>query len=114
MPNKPIFWIGSAREDLRKIPKPARYKAGVELRALQRGENPADFKPMPTVGKGAYEIRIRIGEIYRIFYVAKHREAVYVLHAFGKKTQKTSAKDIKIGQQRYKEMQRYRQQREKS
>ena len=68
---------------------------------------------MPTVGKGVYEIRIRTGEIYRIFYVAKHVEAVYVLHAFGKKSKKTSPKDIKIGQQRYKEMQRHRQQRGK-
>jgi phage-related protein len=64
---------------------------------------------MPTVGKGVEEIRIRTEEAYRIFYVARFEEAVYVLHVFQKKTQKTSKQDISIGQQRYKEMIQFRQ-----
>ena len=108
MHDKPIFWIGSARGDLRAFPEEARYKAGVQLRAVQRREDPIDFKPMSTVGKGTFEIRVRTGDAYRIFYVARFREAVYVLHAFQKKTQKTSKQDIQLGQQRYKEMLRYR------
>ena len=108
MPDKPTYWIGSAREDLRAFPKEARYKAGVQLQAVQRGEEPADFKPMSAIGRGTYEIRIRTNETYRIFYVAKFAEAVYILHAFQKKTQKTSKQDLKIGQQRYKEMLRHR------
>jgi phage-related protein len=57
---------------------------------------------METVGAGVKEIRIRFEKAYRVFYVAKFNEAVYVLHAFVKKTQKTSKKDIDLGSQRYK------------
>ncbi|MCH7974928.1 MAG: type II toxin-antitoxin system RelE/ParE family toxin [Bacteroidetes bacterium] len=109
MPDKPAFWIGSARHDLRAFPKKARQKAGVQLRAVQRGESPADFKPMPAVGRGVFEIRVRTDDAYRIFYVARFKEVVYVLHAFQKKTQKTSKQDIKLGQQRYKQMLHHRQ-----
>lgn len=68
---------------------------------------------MSVVGKGTQEIRIRTGDAYRIFYVARFEEAVYVLHAFKKKTQQTSRKDIALGQQRYKEMIQLRQLQEK-
>jgi phage-related protein len=64
---------------------------------------------MPTVGLGVEEIRIRTEDAYRIFYVAKFAEAVYVLHAFQKKTQKTSKLDIEIGQKRYQQILQYRQ-----
>lgn len=70
---------------------------------------PTDFKPMPAVGSGVEEIRIRTEDTYRIFYVARFEEAVYVLHAFQKKTQKTSKQDIQLGQQRHKQMLQYRQ-----
>jgi phage-related protein len=63
---------------------------------------------MPTIGKGVEEIRIWTGETYRIFYVARFSEAVYVLHAFGKKTQKTSQQDIDLGKQRYQQMMKFR------
>jgi phage-related protein len=109
MADKQIYWIGSSREGLVNFPKEARRKAGFQLRAIQRGLKPTDFKPMPTIGKGAEEIRIWTGDAYRIFYVARFEEAVYVLHAFQKKTQKTSKQDIDIGQRRYQEMARFRQ-----
>ena len=73
-------------------------------RTIQQGDFPSDFKPMSTVGKGVEEIRIRTDDAYRIFYVARFKEAVYVLHAFQKKTQRTSRSDIERGQQRYKQM----------
>ena len=101
MSDKPIYWIGTSKEDIAKFPQDAKRKAGFQLRAVQRGESPADFKPMSVVGKGVEEIRIKAGEAYRIFYVARFAEAVYVLHAFNKKTQKTSKKDLEIGKQRY-------------
>ncbi len=59
---------------------------------------------MPIIGKGAEEIRIKTGDAYRVFYVARFPEAVYILHAFGKKTQKTSKNDIELGQKRYQQM----------
>lgn len=71
---------------------------------------PTDFRPMPSVGLGTMEIRIHVGDAYRVFYVAKFQEAVYVLHAFQKKTRRTAKKDIQLGQQRYKEMLQYRKQ----
>lgn len=109
MPDQPIYWISSSREDIRDFPASARRKAGLELRALQRGESPTDFKPMSSIGSGVMEIRINIGDAYRIFYVAKFAEGIYVLHAFQKKTQRTSKKDIQLGQQRYRSMLRERQ-----
>jgi len=56
---------------------------------------------MPIVGPGTYELRLQTDDAYRVFYIAKFQEAVYVLHAFQKKTQKTSKHDIALGQQRY-------------
>ena len=102
--DKPINWVGTSRDDVCSFPEDARRKVGFQLRAVQRGENPTDFKPMSTIGKGVYEIRIRTEDAYRIFYVARFEEAVYVLHAFQKKTQKTAKQDIQIGQQRYQQM----------
>jgi phage-related protein len=63
---------------------------------------PSDFKPMPTVGDGAYEIRIRLGGQWRVIYVAKQADAVYVLHCFHKTTPKTSKTDIEQAAKRYK------------
>jgi phage-related protein len=107
--DRPIFWVGTSREDIRSFPEEARRKAGVQLRALQRGEMPLDFKPMISVGQGVQEIRIRVEGAYRVFYVAKFEEAVYVLHAFHKKTAQTSRKDIEAGRSRYQDMLQYRQ-----
>ena len=101
MSDKPIYWIGTSKEDIAQFPQDAKRKAGFQLRAVQRGDYPTDFKPISVVGKGVEEIRIKTGKAYRIFYVARFSEAIYVLHAFNKKTQKTSKKDIEIGKQRY-------------
>ena len=99
---KPIRFLGTARRDLVAFPELARRQAGYELFMVQVGREPADFKPLPTVGSGAYEIRIRdAAGAFRVVYVAKFEEAVYVLHAFQKKTRKTSQADIKLAAQRY-------------
>ncbi len=111
MTDKPIFWVGTSRGDIRNFPEGARRKAGVHLRALQRGEMPLDFKPMTSVGQGVQEIRIHVEGAYRVFYVARFEEAVYVLHAFRKKAQPTSTKDIEVGRKRYQDMLQYRQER---
>ena len=96
--DKLLVWFGSSREDLRAFPAEARRKAGVELRAIQRGQEPIDLKPMMVIGSGTYELRIVTETAHRVFYVAKYEEAVYVLHAFQKKTQKTAKHDLAIGQ----------------
>jgi phage-related protein len=63
---------------------------------------PTDFKPMSTVGKGVYEIRIHLEGAWRAMYVAKFEEAVFVLHVFQKKTQQTSKEDIDTARRNYK------------
>ena len=105
---KPIEWIGTSRDTVRQFPREARKKVGFELQAVQRGQNPSDFKPMPSVGPGVYEIRVHILGAYRVFYLAKFQEAIYVLHAFEKKSQKTAKRDIELGRRRYKTAQNYR------
>ncbi|MCA9942184.1 MAG: type II toxin-antitoxin system RelE/ParE family toxin [Anaerolineales bacterium] len=72
--------------------------------AIQRGLDPSDWKPMKTVGSGVREIRIRVLGEWRVLYVAKFADAVYVLHTFQKKTQKTRRNDIEIARQRYKQL----------
>ena len=110
MIDKRIYWMGSAKNDLSAFPVEARRKIGFQLRAVQKGQEPIDFKPMSIIGKGVEEIRVRAEDAYRIFYVARFEEAIYVLHAFQKKTQKTSKQDIELGQQRYRKMLQFRQQ----
>lgn len=72
-----------------------------KLRRVQQGLEPDDWKPMPRVGPGVREIRIHIAGAHRVFYVTTRPEAIYVLHAFEKKTQKTSALNLRIGRDRF-------------
>jgi len=100
--DKPIDWRGSSLDDLREFPEAARRVVGYELRKLQRGELPDDWRPFLEVGLGVNEIRIHSqGDWFRVMYVAKFDEAVYVLHSFQKKTRKTSRNDIAIAKTRY-------------
>ncbi|MBI4735965.1 MAG: type II toxin-antitoxin system RelE/ParE family toxin [candidate division NC10 bacterium] len=101
MSDKPIFWLGSARSDLRAFPPDARRVAGFQLRRLQQGLEPNDWKPIPSVGPGVQEIRIHTGLAHRIFYLAKFAEGVYVLHAFEKRTRKTSTRDLELARDRF-------------
>src|SRR6266446_4859676 len=101
MPDKPLVWLGSSRRDLRAFPALARRLAGFQLRRLQHGLDPDDWKPMQTVGPGVREIRLHVGGAHRVFHVATRAEAVYVFHAFEKKTQKTSARNLETGRERF-------------
>lgn len=89
--DKPIDWRGSSLDDLRDFPEAARKMAGEELRKLQRGETPYDWRPFPEVGPGVNEIRIGCADgWFRVMYVAKFAEAIYVLHSFQKSSRKTA------------------------
>ena len=100
---KQLHWIGSSLEDLRAFPVTAKVEAGTDLRLVQQGLEPRDWKPMSDIGAGVREIRNRTAEgAFRVFYVVENATDVYVLHAFQKKTQKTPAKDIEKGKARYK------------
>jgi phage-related protein len=98
---KPLKFIASSLDDLRNFPDEARRAAGFELHAIQSGFEPSDWKPMQIIGAGVKEIRIRILGEWRVIYVAKHHDAVYVLHAFQKKTKKTGKQEIDLARQRY-------------
>lgn len=99
---KEIRWVGSAYDDLVKFPDDARRQAGFQLGKVQAGLDPEDWKPFDDVGAGTREIRIRDASgAFRVMYVAKFEEAVYVLHCFQKKTQATSRQDKSIAETRY-------------
>ncbi|MCY4361708.1 MAG: type II toxin-antitoxin system RelE/ParE family toxin [Gammaproteobacteria bacterium] len=102
MDGKELKWTGSSLKDLTAFPDSARREAGYQLHRVQFGMEPDDWKPFKTVGPGVREIRIKeAGGIYRVVYVAKFEEAIYVLHAFQKKTGKTALKDITVATVRY-------------
>jgi len=99
---KNLKFIGTSEDDLADFPLDAKRVAGFELWQVQIGAMPSDFKPMPGVGSGAYEIRIHVLGEWRVIYVAKFADVVYVLHAFQKKTQRTRQEDIDLAARRYK------------
>jgi phage-related protein len=103
-PMKTLKFIGTSLDDLKSFPINARRCAGFELDAVQRGNMPTDFKPMLSIGAGVYEIRINEQGAWRVIYVAKFSESVYVLHAFHKKTQKTRREDLELAVKRYKQL----------
>jgi phage-related protein len=108
MPLKPVIWVGSSLEDLRRFPDAARQRAGYNLHLVQLSRAPVDWKPMSSVGPGVIELRIRTDRAHRVFYVARFAEAIYVLHAFEKKTQKTAKQDLEIGRARLRDALRMR------
>ena len=102
---KPVQFLGNSLQCLRDFPAAARHDAGYQLDKLQRGLQPDDFKPMPIIGKGVEEIRIREESgIYRVIYTARLSEAVIVLHAFEKKAQRTSKRDVELAKGRLSEL----------
>jgi len=105
---KPLRFVGAAKDDLSAFPAFARNRTGHELFMVQVGRQPSDWKPMPIVGAGACEIRVREESgAYRVIYVARFEDAVYVLHAFQKKTQKTARSDLDLAKQRYRDAQAF-------
>lgn len=101
-PEKEIRWIGSSYQDILKFPVEPRKEAGFQLGKIQAGLAPDNWKPFDDVGAGTKEIRIRdAAGIYRVMYVAKFEEAIYVLHCFQKKTEATTKQDKSIAEARY-------------
>lgn len=103
---KDLRFVGSSLEDLSRFPAEARRVIGFELWQIQNELEPSDWKPMNSVGLGVREIRVQAAGAWRVLYVARFVEAVYVLHAFGKKTQRTRKTDLELAARRYKEIAR--------
>lgn len=100
MADKLLLWLGSARSDVRAFPDDARRIAGYQLRRVQEGLDPSDWKPMSSVGVGVREIRIHTGREHRVLYVARFKEGVYILHAFEKRTRKMPAQEVALARER--------------
>ena len=100
MAEKSLIWLGSSRDDLRAFPDDARRVAGFQLWRVQRGLEPNDWKPLPSVGPGVQEIRIHSGLEHRVLYVTKFGKAIYVLHAFEKRSRKTPKHDRDLAKHR--------------
>ncbi|MBA4417476.1 MAG: hypothetical protein C0392_06160 [Syntrophus sp. (in: bacteria)] len=104
MSTKALKFVGSSLDDLREFPEEARRIAGFELRTIQNGLEPRDWKAMQSVGPGVKEIRIHALGEWRVLYVVKLTDAVYVLHAFQKKGQKTNKNDIELARKRFRQI----------
>jgi phage-related protein len=101
-----VCFLGDSLKCIRDFPDDVRHDVGYQLDKVQRREQPEDFKPMPSIGKGVEEIRVsEPSGAYRVIYLARRMEAVYVLHAFQKKTQATSRKDLEIARRRFRRLQ---------
>lgn len=96
----PVIWLGSSLSAVRLFPKAVRVRVGHALDRVQNGLEPPNWKPMPSIGVGVREIRVTSGGQFRVLYTSKHGEAIYVLHAFEKKTRKTSEADLSLARQR--------------
>ena len=106
---KPVRFLGDSLKRLRAFPDGARHDVGYQIWRVQLGEPAEDFKPMPTIGPGVEEIRVRDASgAYRVIYTARLVDAVYVLHVFQKRTRVTSSADIKLAAQRFKVLVRVR------
>ncbi|CDS53021.1 FIG022160: hypothetical toxin [Polaromonas sp. CG9_12] len=104
---KPVQFLGNSLKRLREFPSDARQDAGRQIDRVQRGMQPDDFKPMPSIGKGVEEIRVwDESGTFRVIYTARLADAVYVLHAFQKKTQTTSRSDIELAKSRFDQLQK--------
>ena len=102
---RPVRFLGTSLKCLRDFPEDARHDAGYQWEKVQRGEQPDDFKPMPSIGQGVEELRVKDESgAYRVVYVARRADAVYVLHAFHKKTQATPKQNIERAKKRLAEL----------
>ena len=102
---KSVCFLGDSLKRLREFPDDARQDAGYQLDKVQNGFEPDDFKARPSIGKGVEELRVwDEAGAFRIIYTARLADAVYVLHAFQKKTQATPTRDIAIAKARFAEL----------
>ena len=100
----PVEWLVDRLARLRNFPREAMREAGYHLERVQDGREPKDWKPMSSVGPGVQELRIRMGGAFRVIYVAKFAEAIYVLHAFQKRSRRTALLDIELARSRFRNL----------
>ncbi len=105
MVRKPLYFLGSSLDDLKSFPPEARRDAGFNLDFVQRGLEPSNWRPMRAVGSGVNEMRIHDATgAFRVIYLARRPEGIYVLHCFRKKTRKTRKADIELAANRLRQI----------
>ena len=100
---KPVEWLGDTLNRTRALAKPVRQQVGYELELVQHDMEPSDWKPMTSVGPGVNEIRVHVEGEHRLFYIARLRHSIFVLHVFQKKGRKTSKADLDLARIRFRE-----------
>lgn len=98
-----IVWEGDSKEVISAFPDAARYNLGFDLRLLQQGQQPTDYRPMSSIGPGVFELRDQDERAwYRVIYLSRVRDVIHVLHCFEKRSRETPMKDINTARQRLK------------
>jgi len=101
MTQKPVIWVGSSRRNAIELPAEARHQLGRDLYQVQLGKSPSSWRPISSVGAGVIELRVSVKGEFRLMYVAKFAEGIYVLHVFQKKRRKTLPLDIEVTRVRF-------------
>ena len=106
-PERPPFaviaWEGNSREVLQSFPEGVRQNLGFQLWQLQQGERPADYRPLPSIGPGVFELRDQDERAwYRVVYLSRIDDVIYVLHSFEKKSREMPRKEFETAKRRFK------------
>jgi len=98
-----VVWEEDSLEVIRRFPGPVRQDLGAELRRLQTGDRPLNSRPMPSIGARVYELKEQDERAwYRVIYLAKIGNRIYILHCFEKKSAKTGKSDLALAKARLK------------
>src|SRR5882757_5957494 len=100
--NAVIAWEGDSREVLQSFPDGVKQNLGFELWLLQQGERPRDYRPLPSIGTGVFELRDQDERgWYRVVYLSRIDDVIYVLHCFEKKSREMPTRDFQKSKQRF-------------
>ena len=103
LPFATIAWEGDSREVLQSFPDGVRQNLGFQLWQMQQGERPADYRPLPSIGSGVFELRDQDERAwYRVVYLSRIDDVIYVLHCFEKKGREMPRRDFETAKRRYK------------
>ena len=98
-----MVWEGDSRDVLQAFPEGVRQNLGFQLWQLQRGERPSDYRPLPSIGKSVFELRDQDERAwYRVVYLSRISDVIYVLHCFEKRSREMSKRDFEKAKQRLK------------
>jgi phage-related protein len=98
-----VVWEGDSREVLQSFPDDVRQNLGFQLWQLQQGDRPSDYRPLSSIGTGVFELRDQDARAwYRVIYLSRTNDVIYVLHCFEKKSREMPKRDFETAKQRLK------------